>query len=309
MTALPDLKFFTTVPYSKEWKAEFKDFFQTLPDANDALYHLTRFSNHLNDITNEEERTSKGHQIVNRLHELKKKIYIQKYSIPPEQDIDKVGCVVLRKNNDALFTTVKDDDGDVKFGFPKGQFEYKLTNPSDIYTVYGEGYANGALRELKEETGFSFTGKINIRENIYTGVLERSKNKQTDLLPILGGTYHLQGDRFYLILYVKSHKDLKFHEIPDNEEGITSVVWQKQYTSDSTRKYNSFSKVRFEFPEDDFFEIQNNNYNNLISLSPTTYKKTTRKQKQKTLKKGKRPDETPKKRTKSKYSKTRSLAH
>jgi 8-oxo-dGTP pyrophosphatase MutT (NUDIX family) len=303
MTALPELKFFTDVPYSDEWREEFKDFFQTLPDANDALYHLNRFTKHLSDIKDETQRKKKGVQLVNRLHELKKKIYLQQYKVDSKDLVEKVGCVVVRKNNDALFTKVTEGGG-VKYGFPKGQYEYKLQNKDDIYTVKGEGLANGALRELKEETGFELTGKINVHKGIYTGVLERKLDNKTDRLPIVGGSNAVFGNGFYLILFVMSNEDLKTHDVPKNEEGITGVVWQEQYVQGSPRSYNTFSQHKFQFPSEDFFNVENGNASNLNGISPSIYKKQSAKRK--TLKKAKRPDESSKKHSKGRYTKTRS---
>jgi hypothetical protein len=303
--ALPDLDFFLKTPYSKEWREDFKDYFTTLENHNEALYHLTRFSNHLKDIHNTEERTSKGNSVANRLHELKKKVYFKVNNIPEDETIDKVGCVLVRYDDKALYTTTVKDDK-TTLGFPKGQYEYKLRNPNDIYSVYGEGYANGALRELQEETGFEFTGKINVAGGIYTGVLERKIHGKTDILPILGGSYTIIGDRFYLIIYVQSTKNLETNAVPDNTENISGVKWEHQYTEDTQLEYNSFSKQRFEYPGELFFRVENNsehlNFNINSGVSSAYFMKRARKQKYKT-KKAKRPSMSPKKRSKAKSKK------
>ena len=283
--ALPDLRFFTDVPYSKDWKDEFKDYFQSVNDPNDALYHLNRYAHNLDKIKDQANKTSKGIQIANRLHELKKKVFLKQSMIREEEALDKVGIVIIRKDNKALFTVV-DDNGTEKYGFPKGQYEYKLRNPADIYSVYGEGFARGALRELKEETGFDFKGKINTAGDIYTGVLERSIDGKKSILPILGGGYKLYGSGFYLVLFVDSKHDLESEKAPPNDENIIKVLWQNQYTEDSTRSYNSFSKHRFEFPDEEYFNVQNNaNVNN----SPVFIKRHSKKHSSRKKSKGSTP--------------------
>lgn len=292
--ALPDLRFFTDVPYSKEWKDEFKDFFQTLKDPNDALYHLNRYANNLDKIKDTANKKSKGIQIANRLHELKKRIFHQQIKRLGIDTPEKVGTVIVRKDNKALFTVVEDNDT-LKYGFPKGQYEYKLRNPNDIYSVYTEGLAKGAIRELEEETGFKHTGRIISAKGIYTGVLERTMDGKKTVLSILGGEYKIYGDGFYLVLYVDSDKDLESDKVPSNEEKITKVVWENQYTEDSIRSYNSFSKHRFEFPGEEYFNVQNNNNNNNNWSSLLSNKRKKRSQSRKIQ----RSNQTPKKRSKS----------
>ena len=257
MTALPDIKFFTDVPYNEEWKHEFKDFIQGLKDPNEALYLLNLYANNLKKIKDTENLKSKGIQVTNRLHELKRKIYIQKTKLPESDILNKVGTVIVRNDNKTLFTTIE-KGSEIKYGFPKGQYEYIVTNPSDIHTVKGEGLASGALRELEEETGFKFKGKINVANDSYTGILERTMEGKKDILPILGGSYRIIGDGYYLILYVESHENLKSNSVPKNEENITQIVWENQYTEGSSLSYNSFSKHRFDFPDPEFFDVENN---------------------------------------------------
>lgn len=314
MTALPDLKFFLNVPYSEEWREEFKDFFKTLPDATDALFLLNRFARRLVDIQDEKERNQKGIQVGNRLHDLKKKIYSRIHNIPEKEQIDKVGCVVVRHDDKALYTT-KDSDETITLGFPKGQYEYKLRNPSDIYTVYGEGYAAGAIRELQEETGFEFEGKINLMGDVYTGVLYRTYEGKKETLPILGGSYKIIDDRFYLVLYVQSTEDLKSNKVPENTEHITGIVWEHQYTKDSPRHYNSFSKQRFEYPGEVYFKVENNSEHlNNINLTDkaeeisSAYFVKHGRRKQKTMKKVKTPGKTQRKKSKTRF-KPRGKAH
>lgn len=303
--ALPDLNFFLTTPYSKEWREDFKDYFNTLADHHEALHHLNRFSNNLDRISDPEERRSKGIQVANRLHDLKKKVYFEMNDIPETDDINKVGCVLVRYDDRALYTVVKKDDKET-LGFPKGQYEYKLRNPNDIYSVYGEGYASGALRELQEETGFQFTGRINLAGDIYTGILEKTVDDKKDILPILGGTYSVLGDSFYLILYVQSTKDLESHKVPDNTENISRVKWEHQYHEGTPLTYNAFSKHRFEYPGEIFFRVENNsehlNRANASAVSSAHFVKQAKKKKYKT-KKAKRPSVSPKKRSKAKSKK------
>jgi hypothetical protein len=295
MTALPDLKFFTDVPYSEDWKNEFKDFIQGLKDPNDALYYLNHYTRHLKNIKDKENLKSKGIQLANRLHELKRKVFLHQTKIPESDIIDKVGTVVVRSDNKALFTTIEKDSA-IKYGFPKGQYEYIVTNPSDIHTVRGEGLAAGSLRELYEETGFKFKGKINVAKDSYTGILERTMDGKKDILPILGGSYKMIGNGYYLVLYVESSENLTSNDVPPNDENITTIVWENQYTEASSRSYNSFSKHRFDFPEPEFFDVENNaNAGNTHSANIAL-----RRKRRNSRKKAKAPNaSTPRKRSKS----------
>lgn len=270
--------FFTNIPYDEDWKKTFTSFIENEPNMNDALQMLRTFNNYLSDITNINDLKKKHIQIENRLHNLKKKAYLQELQkqIDKTTDstkkeflkqkkvqidaIEKIGCVVVRKDNQALLVHTQ-KDGKKQYGFPKGKYEYKLLNSNDIFSSIPEGFAKGALRELKEETGFQYTGKINIAKNKYTGTLKRTIDNTTDTLSITGGSYFISGENFYLILYVDSDKELKKEAVPANNENIDGVGWTEQYIESNGYFYNGFSKHKFLYKEDTSNNNSENNSN------------------------------------------------
>lgn len=289
----PSLEFLLQTPYGEDWKDQFKAYVASQTNKNELLEFLTSYANHLSQIQDATQKKKKGIQLANRLHELKKAAYTERTgrTIP----VDKVGVVLVRSDGKALYTT--NENG--QLGFPKGQYEYTLTNANDIFTAHPEGLAKGALRELREETGFTHVGKIRPFENIYSGILERTLGGEKDKLSILFGAHEFVEDRFYLVLYVDSKRDLKSNAVPKNDENLVKVSWEEQYSRSSPNDYNSFSKITFEFYPDQDRAVNYNNNNYTSSRYRPKKKGKTRSHKLK------RPDESQKTRSRKKKSKSR----
>lgn len=238
---LPNDTFITITPYGSPWYNEFfKTFIQLNGDMNENLAMIRRFENLLATDPTIPNSLEKERSVRNRKRELLIKAYYQQN--PTAKQIDKVVCCIIRKSDG--FAIYVNNSSNGKLGFPKGDIEYFVTDPTDIRTVQRESPLMGAFRELLEETGFEPKGTVDFSIYPHSFTLEYSG----DVLNIINSKAVVEGNVFYLVLFTDTNAPLK-PDVPSTAslESIDSKKWNKQSTTLTKHDFNLISQKTFQY--------------------------------------------------------------
>lgn len=233
-----------------DWKNTFKNYienlakFDSLQYAYDAVQRINRET--VVNITNEEKKQI---QFDNRTHGLK----IAAYQKRTGNNIvtEKVGAVLIKPNSEAIFVRVQNyNEAGQQTGqtlsYPKGQYEYILTG-AGVDTAEPEGLLHGALRELREETGFVLNGAFNEAAKTITGSFQRTVAGNVETIPIqyVDVSGNTTKKNVYVLIYVD---DVAISNTPPaNTENIIRVEWNAQYSGGGAQQYNQFSQQNFPY--------------------------------------------------------------
>jgi 8-oxo-dGTP pyrophosphatase MutT (NUDIX family) len=245
---LPNDTFITITPYGSRWYNDFfKAFIQLNGDMNENLAMIRRFESLLAADPSIPNSLEKERSVRNRKRELLINAYYQQN--PTAKQIEKVVCCIIRgaKKGDPPsdgFAIYVNNSSIGKLGFPKGDIEYFVTDPTDIHTVQRETPLMGAFRELLEETGFEPKGTIDFSIYPHSFTLEYSG----DVLNIVNSKAVVEGNVFYLVLFTDTNAPLK-PDVPPTArlENIDYKKWNKQSTSLTKHDFNVISQKTFQY--------------------------------------------------------------
>lgn len=252
---LPNDIFITTTPYGSPWYNNFlKEFIQSDGDMNTNLAMLNHFERLLATMPQNLDTEKKKLSVENRKKELMEKAR-KAFQAGNPRTFDKAACVIIRPDNQCLYVYNKWNS---KLGYPKGDIDIFLQNPNDINTFHLETPVEAALRELKEETGFTISTPFDFSTAPHTFTLTTG----TDTLNIINSRVEQDIIRygkdsyrtFYLILFTSTNVPLNSSSVPAKaqSEGIISKHWEIQYTAGNRVPYNEYSKLNI--PYDTIFD-------------------------------------------------------
>ena len=165
---------------------------------------------------------------------------------------ERAGCVIVFSDDKALYTVAKDTG---KYGFPKGEIEFILPDPTRIASVIREDSVTAALRELKEETGFYLSAIPVPKDTIqpFAANLHREVNGVIDPKHYTVNSvkkYTSKKKNYYLILFLNESSTAPGPDIstltPNAiQENITRYIIENQCVEKTKYKYNAFSQIKF----------------------------------------------------------------
>lgn len=162
----------------------------------------------------------------------------------------RAGCVIVFSDRKAIYTVSKENNND-KFGFPKGEIEYYLTDPLDIQSVERETSLAAALRELKEETGYYPSSIPNPTPVTQPFAATLHRLQFPEFYTIRSVKYQVSNQNYYLIFFLD---ELSTYAGPPRipltqnamNENIIRYEFRDQYTVPTQHLFNHFSKISFQ---------------------------------------------------------------
>ncbi len=181
----------------------------------------------------------------------------------PTHTFTRAGAVVIFSDGLALYTGIPKNPqnpfSNLDFGFPKGEIEYDMYHGNDVSSSFQEPAHKAALRELREEAGFTLSVDLPSEPTdafqAHNALLQRreSGDYSGPILPssytVIGYNRHTVGSNYYLLLYLSEPSTAAGPDLTNmtpnaQSEGITVLRILPQ---GGPYKFNKFSSLTFPY--------------------------------------------------------------